>query len=546
MAVDCPSGSLKHVDAVGRRQTRMRTSGSRSRLSWDRVLAIMIAMAVGGVVAWGLVIELEASPLQSRLFSKLASGFSYTVEPGPNADAHFPKGGPYDERLGYALMPSYIQALEQQGFVVARQARLSPDLANFIDYGGFAVFREKAQSGLTLSDRAGEVLYLSRHPERVFADFRSIPRLAIDTLLFVENRELLDDRYPTRNPAVEWDRFFFAAGNAVAGLFHAGNSRFGGSTLATQIEKYRHSLEGRTSGVEDKLRQITTASVRAYQDGPDTMQARQRIVVDYMNSTPLSARPGFGEVIGLGDGLWAWYGTDFDTAIHLLNGPHQDEKEQVRAATVFKQVLSLLLAQRRPSHYLLQARDDLLELTNTYLRLMANTGLIPTELRDLALQAPLEFRHDPPAAKEMSFIDSKATNVMRAHLMSLLRVPQFYDLDRLDLQARASLDSSTQRRVIDKLRTLTDNAEAARLGLVGERLLAKGNARDIAYSVTLYERRSGINYLRLQADNLDRPLDLNEGGKFDLGSTAKLRTLVTYLEIIAVLHERYTKKHAIR
>ena len=122
---------------------------------------------------------------------------------------------------------------------------------------------------------------------------------------------------------------------------------------------------------------------------------------------------------------------------------------------------------------------------------MANAGVIPTELRDLALAAPLAFRRDPPAAQEMSFIDSKATNAMRAHLLSLLRVPQFYELDRLDLQARASLDSATQRRVIDKLRTLTDNAEAARLGLVGERLLAKGDASGVAYSVTLYERGPG-------------------------------------------------------
>ena len=146
----------------------------------------------------------------------------------------------------------------------------------------------------------------------------------------------------TRNPAVEWDRFAAAAVNIVSGQFEAGGKRFGGSTLATQIEKYRHSPEGRTSGIEDKLRQITTASVRAYQDGPDTMLARQRIVVDYVNSTPLSARAGFGEVIGLADGLWAWYGTDLNEANRLLEGPHKDRAERERAATVYKQVLSLL------------------------------------------------------------------------------------------------------------------------------------------------------------------------------------------------------------
>ena len=43
----------------------------------------------------------------------------------------------------------------------------------------------------------------------------------------------------------------------------------------------------------------------------------------------------------------------------------------------------------------------------------------------------------------------------------------------------------------------------------------------------------------MQADNLDQPFDINNGTKLDLGSTAKLRTLVTYLEIIARLHETY-------
>jgi membrane peptidoglycan carboxypeptidase len=60
----------------------------------------------------------------------------------------------------------------------------------------------------------------------------------------------------------------------------------------------------------------------------------------------------------------------------------------------------------------------------------------------------------------------------------------------------------------------------------------------LIYSLTLYERGAGVNYLRVQADNLDQPFDINQGAKLDLGSTAKLRTLITYLEIIAELHAR--------
>jgi membrane peptidoglycan carboxypeptidase len=44
----------------------------------------------------------------------------------------------------------------------------------------------------------------------------------------------------------------------------------------------------------------------------------------------------------------------------------------------------------------------------------------------------------------------------------------------------------------------------------------------------------------VQADNHDQPLDINEGAKLDLGSTAKLRTMITYLELVAELHERWS------
>ena len=41
----------------------------------------------------------------------------------------------------------------------------------------------------------------------------------------------------------------------------------GGSTLATQIEKFRHSPEGITSSPREKLRQMLSASLRAYHGG---------------------------------------------------------------------------------------------------------------------------------------------------------------------------------------------------------------------------------------------------------------------------------------
>ena len=120
-------------------------------------------------------------------------------------------------------------------------------------------------------------------------------------------------------PAIEWDRFGRAAADRALRLVgdHASS---GGSTLATQIEKYRHSPEGRTESVKEKLRQMASASLRAYLHGEYTLPWRRQIVVDYLNTVPLAAQAGFGEVNGLGDGLWAWYGRDFAEVNQLLIG----------------------------------------------------------------------------------------------------------------------------------------------------------------------------------------------------------------------------------
>src|SRR5262249_57561637 len=87
---------------------------------------------------------------------------------------------------------------------------------------------------------------------------------------------------------------------------------------------------------------------------------------------------------------------------------------------------------------------------------------------------------------------------------------------------------------------LGDPTTAKARGLYGLRMLSPGDdpAR-ITYSFTLFERSGNDNLLRVQTDNFDQPFDINEGAKLNLGSTAKLRTLVLYLELVANLHRSY-------
>jgi membrane peptidoglycan carboxypeptidase len=483
--------------------------------------------------------ETLSSTMQARVFSDLASKMTYKMEKGPSKSIRFPHDSPYDERLGYAGLPDYIGKLSARDYQVTAQARISPKMAELADMGVFATYREKTKTGLTIYDCRAQELFAASYPERIYTRFDQAPIALINSLLFIENRELLDNTYPKRNPAVEWDRLGKAVLEKSISAVAGGHRAAGGSTLATQIEKYRHSPEGRTGSMTDKLQQMVSASLRSYQDGPDTTKARRRIVLDYLNTVPLSAKPGYGEVNGVGDGMWVWYGRAFDDVNRRLTGKLDNPDAQT--ALVFKEALSLMIAQRRPSYYLGDGAADLETLANSHLRILANDGAITPAMRDMALKQPLHpaTGNGLQSAPAQTFVSRKATNAIRNHLANLLGDNRMYNLDRLDLSVVSTLDAQAQTAVTQVLRDLRDPEKAKAAGLTGKGMLGNGDPANVVYSFTLLEKGEQNNLLRLQTDNFDQPLDINDGAKLDLGSTAKLRTLISYLDIIDQLHKKY-------
>ena len=496
---------------------------------------LILLVLLGG---WG-ALEMRTSRLQAKIFAEMADDLSFRMEKGPSNAIRFPAASPYDTRLGYAGMPAYLQRLQSRGYHIDAQARMSPKMVEFADRGLYATYHEKTKVGLEILDCRAQPLFASRFPERFYHKFEDAPSLLVQSLLFIENRELLDPAYPHRNPAVEWDRFSKAVfDKTLSSIGLGGEGRVaGGSTLATQIEKYRHSPEGRTGSLQDKIIQMASATLRAYQDGEDTTKARRQIVLDYLNTVPLSAKPGYGEVNGIGDGMWVWYGRDFDKTSKMLRGP----MDSLDAVTAYKEALSLMIAQRRPAYYLGAGEHDLEALTDSHLRVLAQAGVISPQLRDAALKVELHPAQGsgvaPPGAD--AFVSRKAANAVRNHLGYLVGDNRLYNLDRLDLSVVSTLDAGVQQAVTDVLRTLSNAEHAAAAGLTGKGLLGNGDPAQVVYSFTLMERGEHVNYLRVQTDNYDQPLDINEGAKLDLGSTAKLRTLVTYLDIVDQLHKRF-------
>lgn len=543
---------------------------------------LVLAVAVAVVALH----EVRTSRWQARFLSGVAGELTWSVEPGRSDRVRFPQHGPFDERFGYTRIPEMSERLESRGFRVVEQARVSPRFEQLVDRGLFPIYHEKTVGGLTVLDRRGDGIFEARYPERVYPSLEGIPPVVVRSLLFIENRELLDQQHPNRNPVVEWRRF--AASVMEYGLRLVGSDRNvpGASTLATQIEKFRHSPEGITGNAREKLRQLASGSVRVYLDGEETLGAQERIILEYLNSVPLAAIPGHGEVNGLAKGLWAWYGLDHqvtDPLLRVEGGPLRPadaypQREPARAAlgggpmvggggsgdqvapvtaadpdpwddpatlaaagSAYRATLSLLLAHRRPTWYLARAdgRAELRGLTDVYLRLLAREGQISERLRDAALTAELDLRPRAPDPPPTSFVERKAANTIRTGLLPFLGVPRLYDLDRYDLTVRASIDREVQGAVSEKLVNMNDPAYVRDQGFAQYRLLARGDPSKVVYSFILYERTALGNVVRVQTDNWDQPLDLNTSGRMELGSTAKLRTLVTYLEIIDERYRRF-------
>ncbi|WP_207262322.1 transglycosylase domain-containing protein [Pseudomonas sp. GW101-3H06] len=508
----------------------------RSRHGWKAFWLLLLIIAV--VVGLAASKEMRTSRFQAREISKFAKTLSYELKPGPSDAIHYPGAGPFDLRLGYSSLGEFLPRLLKRDYVISAQTRFSPALMNYTDKGLFVPYAEKIQAGLSITDCKAAPLYQFNYPQQLYSSFESIPPVVVNSLLFIENRFLLDPHQPLANPAVDWPRFGMAAYTQVAKMLHLPGQSAGGSTLATQLEKYRHSPDGLTASGGEKIRQMISASVRAYQEGPETLKARQNVVRDYLNSVPLSAVPGHGEVHGMAEGLRVWYGADFNKANERLASNATDPQSLAEKGLALREMLSLMIAQRRPSHYLTKGREELATLTDSHIRLLAQNGVIDRPFADAALASKVTYRDWLTQPTIQPIETNKGISVARSRLAGLLNRP-LYDLDRLDLSATSTLQGDLQTQATAYLKRLADPAFATEIGLMGERLLTPTSTTQVRYSFTLFELTPDGSRVRVQTDSTDQPFDINEGSKLELGSTAKMRVLTTYLQIIAEIHDKY-------
>ena len=494
-----------------------------------RLLGWLGAFVIFAVLVF---IEFQTSLLQSWIFTSTNERVYFKLGEGASQEIAFPRSAPFDDRRGYSKLPHFLSRLEGQKYRVTRQVRQSETMRTLFERGISPPYPEAPAAGLEIYGADGAPLFRYGQAEFLFAKSQGIPPLLVKSLLFLENRDLDRPATPWQNPVIEWDRTLKAALLYIGAKLNLPVPIQGGSTLAVQLEKFRHSPNGRTDTPVEKLRQIIGASLKAYREGPNTRAWRERIIIDYLNTVPLAAAPGYGEIHGLGEGLYAWFGIRLDDAVAALNSPGQTPAK----THAFKHILTLLISVRAPSEFLVSERDSLEKKVNQFTRLMARAGIIDGEFAAGLQETPIRFLPAAPLPPQPSSSRNKAANAIRTNMMDALAVGNLYDLNRLHLQVSSTFDVPLQKQVTEFLHRLADPQYVSAHGLNGERLLEHADPSKVIYSLLLVEATPGGNYIRVQADNFAAPFDFNKSVKLELGSTAKLRTLTHYLELMTELH----------
>ena len=339
-----------------------------------------------------------------------------------------------------AAIPSchfFNPGLTAQNYRVTQQVRQSETMLSLLEHGVSPPYPERPDTGLEIRGVDGSPLFRYGQSEFLFGKIDDIPPLLVKTLLFLENRDLDHPATPWQNPVIEWDRTLKAALMYVGAKLHLPVPVQGGSTLAVQLEKFRHSPNGRTDTPLEKLRQI---SRRQPQSLP--RQAPIPVLGASASSSIISIpcrwprRPVTARFTVLAKVSSPGSACASIRRRAALNEPGRTPAK-VRA---FKYILTLLISVRAPSVFLVDERDSLEEKVDQFTRLMARAGLIDWELAAQVQDMPIRFLPAAPLPPQPSSSRNKAANAIRTNMMDALGVTNLYDLNRLHLQVDSTFD----------------------------------------------------------------------------------------------------------
>lgn len=263
---------------------------------------------------------------------------------------------------------------------------------NYIGCGYVLFYCEKMLVGLMVVDCWGEMLYCFCYFYCGYDDFVVVLFWVVQVLMFIENCDLFDEFWLNMNLVVDWVCFSCVILGCVGCMVSDDFDVLGGSILVIQIEKYCYFLDGIICDGSEKLCQMVLGSVCVYCDGEEILLVCYWIFVDYFNIVLFFVVFGYGEVNGLGDGLWVWFVVDFVEVNVLLVVFDDNGLCFVVQGCVLYQVVVLMIVYCWLLFYLLfKGCDVFVCFFESYVCLFVENGLISLVLCDVVLVELLKF-----------------------------------------------------------------------------------------------------------------------------------------------------------
>ena len=351
---------------------------------WRRVAAEAAVLAVLSTMAFGMPRRVRTSWLQSGAAQRLRPAADLRARAGPSPSIRFPSAGPYDTASATPSCPRFIERLDARGYRGRRSRRACRSaICELIDRGVFPIYARRPRPGLTLLDQHGAAMFAG-----ALSRARSIP---------TSRRSRPGGRHPAVHREPRAARSADAAAQSGDRVGPAGRAGAAARSrrLAEPVAQARRAAArsrprsrstatrrsaaptaSRREAAPDGLGQPARLSRRPRdQRGPAPDRGRLSQLDAAQRARPASAR-STASATACGPGSAA----TSSTPTGLLRAARRDAEELRRKARFYKQVLSLLLAQRRPAYYLVGGRADLDALADGYLRLLRAAGVIDDAL----------------------------------------------------------------------------------------------------------------------------------------------------------------------
>ena len=475
------------------------------------------------------------------------------------------------KRDGMTYYPQLFDVLNDAGFQVDKETHLvlTPQAKKLFDMGIFPFnhYQGKAFSGLKIMDRHKKIVYQYQHPNQ-FKDFQHISPFILKALLVWENdklRHLVFDKNKDDaelNYLIEGPRMIKSASEYVQYKITGEGSYSGGSTLMTTLEKITNTPGGRTHSITDKINQMIGAGIHLYGGSTDISSASgsgsgyesdngrrvKKALVDFLNTVPMAGGPKSyaGELLGFGAAYYAWFGYTIDE----LNEQLKSKDRQARSQA-YKNICSLIVAIRRPSQLLL-APEAVARQANVLLSRLKKKQLINSALYVKARAMKPEWRPQKNHRLKLDYALHREASSARNHYTHLIRQAVARksgkaESKKINLQTvdnmPVAIEMTTDSQLEKDIRGILDDMYT---GVAQKSPFVQGRQKGLLQSLSLDELKQiqyGVIVLEIDAQrhwkilaNTDTQSKVvynpAKQGRFQWGSTAKLRVLVNYLMII--------------